>query len=153
MADIHADVTGADGLARRLITEALNMQRDLERAVEGLGEDAEIIFAAHALHRTGRMARGINSQPAPGGVLVTAHAKNPQSGYDYVGVTRFGHRLRRIFPKRAKALGPIPGIGFRRSVRGFRPKGDWAAKALPEIHREAERASEELGHRILVRLA
>ena len=135
---------------------------------------AEVVYAAHAPHATGRLGRGIKTVPFGGQFLVIAEAKNPTSGYDYVAVTRFGHKQARIYPRadRRKAsvvatgnkrrkgggaalafrVGGVGGVGgkmiFRRSVKGFHPTSDWATDAGPEINQESELVARELGHRI-----
>lgn len=155
MGRFPARIDGADRGARRLLEGARTLREEMRRAVGALAEDAELIFAAHALRRSGRLARGMSSRVSGTVALVRADARNPESGYDYVGVTRFGHRVRRIYPRRARALRiPLPDgrVIFRRSVRGFRPRGDWAQRALPDIHREAERAARRLGIRLEARL-
>lgn len=162
----------AKGLIRSRFPSDAELDQLLTEAMEGVGEDAEIIFAAHALHKTGRMARGVKSRTVGGEVLVTVEAKNPLSGFDYVAVTRFGHRKARIEPTarnratvvatgRARKRGReamlrfvIGGrVMYRRSVRGFHPATDWAATAMPEVNQAAERSLGTLGRKIVLRRA
>lgn len=164
--------TDTDGLEARFFQEARRLQANLNQTAQDIGVDSELIFSSHALRKSGRLSRGVESHAAGSTVLVTVHAKNPKTGYDYVGVTRFGHRKMRIKPKHAakpgRYLAPIPGVGprwvkkraalqtpfgFFASVRGFKPKGDWAKKALPEVKANARQQVEKLGHDIMVRLA
>jgi hypothetical protein len=149
------------------------MQRELDKRVGNVAVDATVIFAGFAPKRTRRLVRGIRQRQSGSVAIVTVDAKNPKTGYDYVGVTRFGHRVARIFPKhspkegryiaplpgvgprwvkKAAALGPIPGIGFRRSVRGFKPAGDWRDRALPTIQAESEREMAVLGQEFIARV-
>lgn len=127
------------------------------KAARNVGTDAELIFREHAPVRSGRLARGIRATALGNQVVVTAVAVDPKTGFDYVAVTRFGHRkavivpvnrkgqarksrtVRRVrgrFAKRAAGMlvftsrGRLWRLG---SVRGFKPRGDWVDKAWPEI--------------------
>ena len=123
-----------------------------------IAEDAEIIYAAHALKRTGRMARGIHAHVGGFGgksVFVSISAK-ASDGFDYVGVTRFGHRgmivpradrgPASVVPtKRDRQVGHLAALRFMykgrvtyaRSTKGFHPTTDWVDKATPEIQASA----------------
>lgn len=152
---MKARIVGAREAAQRFERAADRLRHDVERAVSEVAQDSELIFAGHALRKSGRMARGIAATSAGTTALVHAHAQNPETGFDYVGVTRFGHRARIIRPVRAKAL-RIPVAGgfiFRKSVRGFHPKEDWAARASPEVERGAQDAVRRIGREISVRIA
>lgn len=173
-ATFTARFRGADAYANRLTELTGFMTRELRDTVKNLGQRSVIVYQAHAPAKTGRLARGISSEPAMGGTeVVSVRARDPRSGYDYVGVTRFGHRKAWITPKaeraiatvastkRARRIGPaaalrIPVAGgdaiFRHRVRGFKPAGDWATKALPQINREVDRAMAVLSSRIAVRV-
>jgi hypothetical protein len=144
--EIRTDLTAAESLARRMEGAAERLPGEAADAIQGLGDDAELIFAAHALRRSGRMARNITAEGAGLRVAVTVHARNPETGYDYVGVTRFGHRVARIYPKRAKAL--RTPWGPRASVAGFHPATDWRDDALPAVHAALQATETRLGRRI-----
>lgn len=155
MADVTISLEGAAAAAR--LRRASGELRDRMRGVEDeVAGAVEIIFAAHALVRSGRMARGITSRRQGDAVLVSVHAENPETGFDYVAVTRFGHRMRWIVPRKARALRFQPRKGgafiFRTRVRGFRPSQDWVAGALPEIQAEADRAMASFGRGFVARL-
>lgn len=145
------------------------LERLLNETMRGLGEDAELIFQAHARHRTGRMARNIKSDVVGRTVVVSVEARNPQTGFDYVAVTRFGHRVARIYPqvrsratvlatgnrrkhgKKAMLRFVIGGrVFYRHSVKGFKPEYDWADRAMPEVNQAAERAMAALGRKIIL---
>lgn len=133
-----------------------DLRAEMRRLREDVAGASELIFASHALVRSGRMARGITSRAVGDTMLVTAHAANPQTGYDYVGTTRWGHRVRWIVPTRAKMLRFQPRKGgafiFRARVRGFRPKSDWATDALPEVRAEADRQLASFGRGFTARI-
>lgn len=165
--------------ATAFVREAGRIQRDLHKAVRDTADDAELIFASHAPRRSGELARGMRARVAGSLALVEAHAES-DDGYDYVGVTRFGHRARVIRPKRrpvvkhlyptkAKAF-PLPfgfrawirdfralstPFGFRRRVRGYRPRSDWATRASVrvQLHQAARRNLAQVGRGVTVRLS
>ncbi len=141
----------AQTLVRQLDLAARNLRRDVHDAVVDVASSAEEIYAVHALRDTGRLARGIRARvTGPAAAQVTAHARNPESGFDYVAVTRFGHRLRIIRPRRARAL-RLPW-GWRAWARGFKPRGDWADRALPQIKTVAEARVAPIGRNFVVRV-
>jgi hypothetical protein len=164
VADGYHGKIDADKLVRDILRQIASMRDDLDGAVRRVADDAEIIFAGFAPKKSGRLSRGMSSKVSGDTAIVRADARNPTTGYDYVGVTRFGHRLSRIYPtrtwsERAAQRGELrpaalkTPFGYFASVRGFKPKGDWADRALPEIHAEAENEMERLGREFLVRFA
>lgn len=108
------------------------------------------VYRRHAPRRSGRLHRGIRVTGGGSAFTVRADAENPQTGYDYVGVTRKGHRVRVIRPRRARALAINIGGGviFRASAKGYRPKSDWAHDARPEVLRQGREAQRDLARRI-----
>lgn len=147
----------------RFLQRAEQLRKDTEAAVRDLGERAELIYAAHAPHgATGRLARGVSSTAQGLNAVVRDDARNPQTGYDYVGVTRFGHREARLYARHAPATVLATGrarqgvlrftiggrVFYRRSVRAYRPLSDWAERAVPQIRAQAERTMSEIGRRI-----
>jgi hypothetical protein len=162
-----ARTIGADRVARRFFEASVRLPSDLLGAEKELGQRAEIAFAAHAPFKTGRLIRGIRAETGGGGVIVEAHARNPADGYDYVGVSRWGHGI--IRPKhRSTAPAHVLATGKKRSsghkaalrfviggrvvyasyVRAWKPASDWRDDALPEIEAEAQAVATRLGHTI-----
>lgn len=163
--------------ARRLIYSILGIRYripgEIEKAVGGVADDAELIFQAFAPRASGRLARGIRAIKAGKVALVFVRARDPRTGYDYVAVTRFGHRRSRIRPRSDRAPASVVATGsgratggqaalrftmggrvlYRRSVRGFKPRGDWAEKAEPQIQVILGDAASELGQDIAVKWA
>jgi hypothetical protein len=152
---------------------AIRRMTDDDSIVRDIADDAELIYASHALVATGRMARGVRAVGEGDSILVRVDARDPETGYDYVGVTRKGHR-RRVIHARSRRLGPRgrnPASvvatrrarrrgassmlrtpwGFRWSVRGFHPSSDWAEDALPEVRAAAEHRLDGLAKRIALR--
>lgn len=160
--EIKAKPLGVTAALRRFLTASERMDDQTLDAQRELGRRAEVIYGAHAPHRTGRLIRGISSSALGGSVIVKAIAKNPASGFDYVRITRFGHAVARIYPKdtgaRVLATGKARAgalkftIGgrtiFASSVAGYHPASDWAQDAFPEVSSAARTVAGRLGHRI-----
>lgn len=162
---LKARPVGVERIVQRLRVGAERLPRDTLEAQRELGRRAEVIFGAHAPHRSGRLIRGISSSVLGGKVIVKAEARNPESGYDYVGVTRFGHKVARIYPKgtsgsvlangKAKKGALRFSVGgkvlYRASVAGYHPASDWADDALPEVRGAAQTVAARLGRQIEAR--
>jgi hypothetical protein len=172
---------GVDGVLRRFLVAATRLPHDTTDAQQELGKAAEVVFGAYVPVKTGRELRGIGSDLAGGVVTVSDYARNPTSGFDYVAVTRFGHRVDRIYPTHRSSAASIVAtkrrrggetlthgfdsfasnaalrftIGgrvlFRHSVRGYHPASDWAEDALPEIEAQAQVVATRLGHTLEAR--
>jgi hypothetical protein len=152
---VSLSVTGAGRAAAVLRRTGASIRQDMDLEMRSLGERLETVFAVAAPKgRTGRLSRGIRSVPSPGGFAIRADAQNPETGYDYVGVTRFGHRAAWIVPRQARALRFFIGrrMVFARRVRGYRPASDWVEDALPAVRAEEMAAVTRLGRRIDSRL-
>jgi hypothetical protein len=169
---ILAKFSGVQEATRRIEIFSEHVDDETERAVAELGEDAELIYATFALHGTsGRLARGITAQKAgPHKVIVRADARNPRTGFDYVAVTRFGHKVFKIVPKHDRAPATIlathkarkgGGLGalmfsiggnvlFRKSTKGFHPTTDWADRARPHLEEKVQTTAVRLARRIEV---
>src|SRR4051812_44537003 len=169
----------ADGAARQA-SNARSIGRMIDKGMEvsarNVGDDAELIYQSAAPRRSGRLSHGIRSIPAGDTVIVTATAVDPKTGFDYVAVSRFGHRKRIIIPvtkggRPRKARKTSRGLMGRfakrgpgalvfnsrgrrwmlRSVRGFRPKVDWVDKAWPGVKEAADTEMDKTGNEIAVR--
>ena len=107
------------------------------------------VYRSVAPRRTGRLQRGIRVEEAEGRSRVSVQARS-QAGFDYVGVTRFGHRQRIIRPRTARVLRFEVGgrVFFRPWVRGYRPAVDWVQRGherlRPVLEREARRLAQEI---------
>lgn len=165
---IKARSLGTDGVARRFIAAVTRMPRDTMDAQRELGKLSEVVFASHAPFRSGRLIRGISSSGA-GTVIVKDEARNPQTGYDYVGVTRFGHgkiiagrgRAPAFTLATKKSRGFLGGkrkpmlrfviggrVVYTPYVNAWRPASDWAEDALPEVEAQAQVVASRLGQTI-----
>jgi hypothetical protein len=161
---LKARTLGVESVLRRFLVAASLLPSDTLDAQRELGKAAEVVFGAYVPVRSGRALRGISSDVLGAGVTVTDVARNPQSGYDYIGVTRFGHSVARIFPKHStgsastlangkKKRGALRfSIGgrvlYRASVAGYHPASDWATDALPEVEVAAQGVATRLGRKI-----
>ena len=81
-------------------------------------------------------------------------AKAP-GGYDYVGVTRFGHRAEYIFPENFGAfrLNFIGGFWtYAAYVKGYKPEFDWAEEALETTRAIARDRGHNLSQRLSIKI-
>lgn len=151
MADVYrANVEGAGPLAIRFRKAAAKAASVVARELAGLGDLAIVVYRGRAQRDTGRLHRGITRRGGGLEFTVRADAVNPESGYDYVGVTRFGHAVARIYPKHSKAL--RTPFGPRASVRGYKPASDWAEDSFPAIRSHARSVSSRIGRQIIAEI-
>lgn len=166
--------------ALRRLDKADRAVSDLETPIFLLTRGAIRVYRSHAPVKTGNLRAGIGviestrGQSATVGVDLNATARRPTSvsgparPYDYVGVTRFGHKVARIYPKqlrpeasvvatkrkrltgRSGKLAFMAGgqLLFRGSVRGYHPATDWVQDAEPEVLLEAQRVSRNFARSI-----
>src|SRR4051794_9873618 len=93
---IKAEVKGAGRQASR--ARSVGRMIDSAESARNVGDDAELIYQEAAPHRSGRLARGIRAISVGDEVVVSAVAVDPKTGFDYVAVSRFGHRKNVIRP-------------------------------------------------------
>lgn len=86
-------------------------------------------------------------------VTVYATAKDPRNGFDYLDITRKGHRGP-IRPKRAPLLRwRAGGRSFTaKETAGSHPDSDWVEEALPEAEQIAEDVADRVGRVVYTRL-
>jgi hypothetical protein len=164
LADLYQiKVEGAGPLASRFTRAQRRLQDAIIREFRPLGRRIEFTFLRHApadrgfeggirsrLHAA--VAFNIASRPT---VTVRTTARDPESGYAYLNVTRFGHRKLVIFPKHARALAVHYAghrnphlIAWRPYVDGYQPVTDWVEDAGREADREVTGAELRLGRRL-----
>ncbi len=143
----------------------------LDRALDDAARDIELALIAFAPRKTGNLARGIRAFRAGKVVNITITARSRGSGFDYVAVTRFGHRVAYIYPHGDRAAATVLATGrkratghtsalrfvgnngsvfYRRRVKGYRPKYDWVDRASPSIKRAGDETMRKLGRNIQV---
>jgi hypothetical protein len=111
------------------------------------------LYRGVAPFRSGRMRRNIGSR-AGGRVVQVVSVARSEEGFAYTGVTRFGHRAGRIYPRKAKALAfKIGGRTIiRSSVAGYHPAHDWAQDALPGAVEILHSAGGRIGRKLVGQL-
>jgi hypothetical protein len=162
-------------ILQRIGRELAVWDHENRQVLSAIGQDAELIFAAHAPKgESGRLARGIKARNRGTSIFIEARAIDPKTGFDYVRVSRFGHRVRRIFPGgharsifsearftktgsvRSRAVGGARALatpwGPRAWVRGFHPARDWAEPAYKEVQKVAGEHMDDFGKKITRRL-
>lgn len=93
----------------------------------------------------------------PGEIWATAtsNAVDPRSGYHYTGVTRYGHKVAVIRPKKSgrgylRFYSPRHGhIITKGETKGVKHAEDWVAGAMPAAGVAADAAAERIGRRIV----
>lgn len=80
-------------------------------------------------------------------------ARSPESGFDYLDVTRFGHRGR-LVAKRGRFLKWSDGTDthWARETAGHHPRSDWVEDAGPEVDVEADLVADRIGRVVYTRL-
>lgn len=187
MPKFHGIVQTANTQAR-LLAFIPAVENELAQATQRAANRAVRVYQAYApAGPSGRLGRSIRTVSAQGRLgsgrfatgrqfAVVASARN-REGYDYVGVTRFGHREAFIVPRndrrRASVISTrkarrdvthhegLPALAipsrkggppiFRHKVRGFHPTHDWADVANQLVQREVKDLSHEVARRIEVR--
>jgi hypothetical protein len=94
------------------------------------------------------------------GIAVRVSARDPESGFDYLEVTRYGHRKMVIFPTSGRKSLAVHYAGhrnphiveFRPYVPGATPDSDWVEDAQPQADRQVADAALRLGTRIETRV-
>lgn len=171
MGEIRAFIETRAGLRFSRMAESLDVQ--VEETLQGLATDLELVYQSVAPKRDTRLARGITSVRRGALVFeIVSNATDPQTGYRYTGVTRFGHKKLFIKPKvrsRATVLAthtlrgrgrsaalrivlPSGEIIFRKQVKGYRPTHDWVEDGKPIAQREAHAAAMTLGQKVITRV-
>lgn len=81
---------------------------------------------------------------------------DPESGYAYTGVTRFGHRKQFLTPVKAERFQFFSKVAGRvinpKKVRGYHPDTDWVLEAKPVMVEAVEESGEEIGRTIATRI-
>jgi hypothetical protein len=149
---VRAD--NARRVAQKFGRTASQFERIIDRRMEQAGD-----FMVQKIYRhpkivprdTGHLSRGIGWRR--GGSLVihiTGEAIDPETGFDYFPVSRFGHETELILPSHH-----FVGVGilywetpdglevFSTFSRGFHPSSDWTDKAEP-LAREVVRRTGRL---------
>lgn len=176
------DSAAAEGRFLAFIPTVDNALRD---ATHRVAYDMAQLFASVAPKgASGRLGRGIRVLSAQGRLAsgrfatgtqfaITASATDSR-GYDYVGVSRFGHLKSVIVPREDRAPASVvatrrprateqgraalriplrsgPGGIFRHSVRGLEKSHDWVQDGVQLARAEVAAVSRDLAHQLEVK--
>lgn len=184
MPKFHATVKTAEA-ERRMLLYVHAVPNELAAETQRLVNTAVLTFQSYAPSGpSGRLGRGIRAMSAQGRssssgrfqtgrqFVITATARSKE-GYDYVGVTRFGHKGLFIRPrvdrvpqsvvstkrlKRRFGVGPKheqPALRlahgqprFQYKVRGIKRSVDWAETAQGAVNKQLDAAAKELANNL-----
>jgi hypothetical protein len=168
----RVSVRGAGRVAAQFNRAQRQLQDEMIAELRQFGREAQVVFVEEAYEDTGELKERITVVPFFGraarprvSVRVRPDLQGHQGGsvdnYDYLGVTRRGHRSRTITPKTARALKVhLEGhrnqqiFVFRHSVSGVpaakdsRWRGDWVLPAAERAERLSLASERRLGRRI-----
>lgn len=163
----RVSIRGAGRVASQLSRAARQIQDEIVAEIRQFGREAQLIFVEAAPEDTGDLRERITAVPYFGrairprvSIRVRPDVEGHETPHDYLPVTRYGHRKRRIVPKTARALAIHPEghrnphiVVVRASVSGVpgkksRWRGDWVIPAAERADRLADAAERRLGRRL-----
>lgn len=163
---IRAKITNAADVGAAFSDAARTLDSGSREMVQQLGADGRDFLRYASPSAPGNpLWEGIRFRSDGKTVNFTIHAYDPESGYDYAAVTRFGHRVEYITPVSRKALliGASRGFSpagddraanrdFRAWVPGYDPAEDWVDSGWTAILQEAEDQLGDLGDKVELRV-
>lgn len=151
MGRVSVDVYGARAAAGAMLRGAQLIPRAIAEDFRAeLGPRlSTVVYPDAAPKDSGRLAEEITHEVRGQALQVISPVRSPE-GFPYTGITRFGHTVAFIYPRRARALRFEIGARtvFAARVRGYNPGSDWAARALPRANEEVADAADRIGRRI-----
>lgn len=176
---IRISTRGVARTSRRLTVREQEVQADINEVIRDLGRTADRIFSRNS--PSTRIADGLVVVPSPSRVELVSTFREKTSGYDPLGVTRFGHRKKIIRPRADRAPSSVtvtrakrgPNLSasgkqrtqtalffpdadgdgiFRHFVKGQTRRTDWVADSRLELLPYIDAASERLGRKVVGRL-
>lgn len=180
MGEIRISATGKARTDRSLSSIEREAQRGIAEAVKRVARAHEKLLKSHSPSK--RIARTIQARPdelRPGrvGMVIVIEARDPETGYNILPVTRFGHRRDRIYPRADRARATVLATGgprgpeaqfkgekaqtalafrdrsgrliFRHYVKGYHPPSDWVEDAMREGKPVIEAEMTRLGRQIV----
>jgi len=154
MARFPVETVGARQIAGRMQRAAAELPAIMASEMRGRLSPALVrTYRPFAPRRSGRLRGNIASRVGGTSLQVESTARSDE-GYPYTGVTRYGHRAKRIYPRRAKALRFVIGgrVVFAASVKGHTVDHDWAQDALPGARHQVAAAGRIIGRKVAERL-
>jgi hypothetical protein len=127
-----------------------------------LGRVVGQTFADHAPSDSGRTARNVSArvffgQASAPRITVRTRSIDPDTGFNYLDVTRYGHRSLAIVPRRRLGLtihghrnattGDGPSV-VRAHATGSRPASDWVEDAYRAVGLELDDAEQRIARGI-----
>lgn len=159
---LRARVHGAGPVASAFTQDQRQVQDEIIREFRTLARHAEDVYRSFAPEDSGRLRDSIDARVFLGNasapqVTVYARALDPTNNFDYLDVTRFGHRRTFIEPRRARMLkvhyagrdrsGDGPYV-LRPHVSGAVVASDWVEDAEHVVAADFDAAASRLGRTI-----
>lgn len=156
--EFFIDVEGAGSpgqLAADFDSAQRRIQARITRTMRIIQRELPVFFEKEAPRDTGELARSIK------GIIffraqfqrVSIEVSAQREGFNYLDITRFGHRTPYIIPRRKRAMtvhvdGRHNPPILRRRVRGYTPSGDWVRRGYREAAPFLDKQFRELGRDI-----
>lgn len=135
--------------------------REIRAAITRTGRELEkmlpTIYRRYVPRDTGDLERSLEARVAfrREGVRVRVLGGAVRDGFDYLDVTRFGHRQRVIAAKKGRRLAvhwagraSSETVIFAGSVKGYRPRRDWVEAAGDQADRFIDTVTSSLDSRV-----
>lgn len=154
-AKIHAEVERAGVVGAAFGRARGQLDSELENSISETAAAIKRTYRFWAPKREGTLQRGIGVRKSGRARVDIVVSATSESGYNYVAVTRFGHRVSVIEPKQNLVLRLNLGHGFwafAPRVKGYHPEFDWAEEAFFTAQAIAEQHAHALSTRLQVRL-
>lgn len=138
-------------VVRSIERQAASLNHKVRGRIKDYVEEAEEIYAGHAPEDSGNLIEGIRATDyGDFSVGVEVTAEDPESGYDYVDVTRFGHATDPIMPVNGgKVLDTkLRPNRFQSYTKGVEVSTDWVSDAETELDELMDQYREELADEI-----
>lgn len=151
---------GAAEAGRRIGRTAGQIDRIIERHMETAGDLMLKHFQKKAPKDTGHLRRGMSwSKAGRLTIQIQGQALDPDTGFDYFPISRFGHQTHLIVPSHSflgvgvlrwevgenSQFGDAGNIVWSQWSRGFHPIGDWTGRG----HEGAQQIAKIAGSAIL----
>lgn len=157
-----ATVTGAGPVAARFSRVERDLQTRLNGLMRRVGRTSERILKRAAPKDTRALADSIRAVPysRAGDINVSIKAHAQRDGFNYLDITRFGHRRRVLTAKRKGRAMAVRYAGhrapeviaFAMRAEGYKPPVDWVEKGWPLINRAVSVEATRMGREIVFSL-
>jgi hypothetical protein len=155
-AKLHIDVERAAAVGAQFGRMKGQLDKEMEQSISETAEALKRVYRFWAPKRSGRLQKGIRAfKSGKAQIDMVVTGVTSESGYNYVAVTRFGHRAATILPKNNLVLKLDLGHGFwtfAPQVKGYNPEFDWVEEAFFTAQAVAEHHAKALSTRLQLRL-